>query len=242
MNSLVALPEGQGADMNGDGKIDNSFGPLADLLNPTLNGAVKDGGNILLFDMFLGEKPSVAFFRAIDANAKLDDNLTGDGEFLVPSEQFDVSCKPTSMFENARWENGRLVAKSEQWAFVIPHLGSIEFTRAGLDLEVAQDRSGYMGLFTGTWTTCGLTNIGFGSGTSFLDVLVNNFELAPDIDMDGDGLERVVGDGTRVIECVDAQNNVIAKGSDCGCHPEMADGYSVAFDGTGVPATIVGTY
>ena len=59
------------------------------------------------------------------------------------------------------------------------------------------------------------------------------------MDRDGDGKEQVVGDGTTILKCIDGDGTEI-EGSDCPCDPRITDGYSVAFAGHGVSATIIG--
>jgi hypothetical protein len=60
-----------------------------------------------------------------------------------------------------------------------------------------------------------------------LDYIANEGDLAASIDgdLDGDGLELVVGDGTGVLHCVDGDGTII-EGSDCPCYPEIADAFS----------------
>lgn len=70
--------------------------------------------------------------------------------------------------------------------------------------------------------------------------------LQPDIDLDGDGLELLeVGTNGRVERCRDGNGvQIPALVPDepwtCALDPRMADGYSVAFEFTAVPAKLVG--
>jgi hypothetical protein len=73
--------------------------------------------------------------------------------------------------------------------------------------------------------------------------------LQPDIDLDvpPDGLERLdVGANGRVGRCLDGDGSIVppmgpdAPAWTCALNPRMADGYSIAFTFTAVPATIVG--
>ena len=60
----------------------------------------------------------------------------------------------------------------------------------------------------------------------------------PDIDLDGDGLERYVLDAeAQVTTCFDADDTEIP-GTDCLEDPRMADGFSLCFDFHAIPATI----
>jgi len=62
----------------------------------------------------------------------------------------------------------------------------------------------------------------------------------PDVDLDGDGLERFELDGnSRVLICYDGDGRVMGA-KDCLQDPQMQDGYSVCFKLHGIPGAIVG--
>ena len=69
---------------------------------------------------------------------------------------------------------------------------------------------------------------------------------APDLDLDADGLEDFVidtGDGSCqpvVTACIDGDGTRI-DGRSCYSSPEIADGYSAAFDFTAIRAQLTGT-
>lgn len=80
--------------------------------------------------------------------------------------------------------------------------------------------------------------------STMLDLFVSI--LQPDIDLDGDGLERLeLGANGRVARCFDGNGAeivapVLSPPWACALDPRMADGFSVAFEFTAVPATLVG--
>lgn len=96
-------------------------------------------------------------------------------------------------------------------------------------------------------------------GNTMADLVVSLVGPATDVDLDGDGLEcthDLDGDG-RIDLCCDGVGDAIACNSNgctgsavppidpvrphtCALAPEMADGYSIAFEFTAVPATVVG--
>jgi len=62
----------------------------------------------------------------------------------------------------------------------------------------------------------------------------------PDIDVDGDGLERFELDSNnRVLICYDGDGSVMGA-KDCMQDPALQDGYSICFDYHGIPGAIVG--
>lgn len=102
-----------------------------------------------------------------------------------------------------------------------------------------------------------LGGIGGGGGgmsrSSFLELIVGGQRVLivsigpqqPDVDLDGDGLERfegvmgVGGTEPRIESCVDGDGTVIP-GRDCVNDPRMADGFSAAFQVTGQWVTLRG--
>ncbi len=82
--------------------------------------------------------------------------------------------------------------------------------------------------------------------STMLDLVTSFFQ--PDIDLDDprDGLDRLTAGATGIVDqCADARGTPIApvdplRPSSCGESPELRDGFSVAFEFTAVPATIVG--
>jgi hypothetical protein len=64
--------------------------------------------------------------------------------------------------------------------------------------------------------------------------------VSPDVDLDGDGLERVLLDEEgRVRACVDGDMTII-DGPECFLDDRMADGFSLTFSVTAVPAVFAG--
>ena len=78
---------------------------------------------------------------------------------------------------------------------------------------------------------------------SALDFMVNDPSIMEathvDVDLDGDGLEQVIGDGVGVVKCIDGDGTEIL-GRDCPCHPNIADAYSTALSFQQVSAVALG--
>ena len=64
--------------------------------------------------------------------------------------------------------------------------------------------------------------------------------LNPDVDLDGDGLERLlVDDSGYLVSCIDGDLTVI-EGRDCWQDEGMADGFSFVMGAVAVPAHLIG--
>lgn len=253
MDTIELLPAGEGLDLDGDGNVDNVLGVFADVINPSFRRAVAFGTMNYLWELRQWSGPPVrdaaqleiAFYKGIDADSPADpsNNLHGDGRFLVGARQFDILCQPTSRFESAKLANGAVTAQTSLWEFVQPDLGTVRLADFRFEWQFSPDMGRWSGLGGGIVTFCGLSNAPIeGDPTrTWLDFMVVQVGLPADIDRDGDGIERVEGDGEFVTRCIDGDSTVI-EGSDCPCDPRIADGYSAAFRGTGVPARIVGLF
>jgi len=248
LDLLEVLPAGQGSDMTGDGEPDNALSILGSFVNSGWAEAFHEGTAIFLLD-FKGldgaVDPAVAFFIAMDADLPPDpsNNLTGDGDFEVIPESLDVSCQPTGGFEQVELADGSVLAETSRWAFVDPWTGTIEFTDTHAIATFSDDGQEVDARVDAVWTLCGLAHSlvpGSTAGT-VLDLMVKGFGMDPDIDRDGDGLERVVPTESGGIMCIDGDGTEITTPG-CACDDRIADGYSVAFHAHGIPAHILGVY
>jgi len=245
---LEIMQPWEGFDVDGDGDPDNALGFLASFANAGWRESMQAGDSIFLFDFtpwleFLDEPSDdlgLSFYNAVDADNDPSNNHSGDGEFVVSIEQFDVSCEPTSRFDIVSIESTTVTASSDLWKFFIPDYGTATFANIRLALDVDEDLAGLSGSMGAVWTICGLATSPFPGSTpgSFLDFAGGAFGAVPDIDRDGDGLEQIVFAEARVQSCVDGDGTEIP-GPDCACDPRIADGYSIAFRGSAVPAAIV---
>jgi hypothetical protein len=251
VDKLELLEQGQGADLTGDGVPDNQLGILASLANPGWVDSITNGYSIYVFDLLgLSDPPTptdpdvqLVFYQPLDADVPPDptNNVSGGGEFRVPSDQFDVACRPTSVFDQTTLVDLAITASTTRWVWVSPRIGTIELSDCDLTGTVSADFEHIDAQLTGVYSVCGLSKTRFPGSTSgsLLDVLANGMGAAPDIDRDGDGIEQIVGDGTSIKECIDGDGTVIA-GHDCPCDPRIADGYSTAFRATAITAKLVG--
>ena len=250
LSSLSLLRAGEGFDLDCDGTVDNSFGAAPDgFLTGFDQGSevVIESGELIVL-LYVRTEPELRLnlLHAHDYDAPPDptDNLGGQGQFLVVLDQLDLDCQPENEASEVTLTDGLMTASFPELVFpVTTGEGSIDFEQA--QMEVGFTESLGSGRLGGIMTLCSLASApmpGTASGT-ILDVLVNDPSVSStvliDFDGDGDGLEAVEGDGVSILRCVDGDGTAIS-GSDCPCHPNMADGYSVALQLTGVPAEVLG--
>src|SRR4051812_10634904 len=132
ISSYGLSPVGEGFDLNGDGKIDNILGQLAPFANSYWASSVQSGFSLFLLDFpGLGMPITDAtnfpfyFFVGIDVDdpPNTENNLGGNGQFLVPAGQLDVSCNPTAVFGSTVLSNYRLSAKAPHIDIVTAAIG-----------------------------------------------------------------------------------------------------------------------
>ncbi|MBI5479464.1 MAG: hypothetical protein HY906_11435 [Deltaproteobacteria bacterium] len=251
VDRLAIMPLGQGPDRNGDGQPDNALALLGLEANDGFVESIANGNTILLGDFARWPDPVPAgdvevgfvFYEGLDADSPADpsDNVSGDGRFVMPPGNFDTECQPLSPWDQATLSGQDLTAASRRWTFTEPGIGTTEFVDTLMWVHFSDDYSRADYSLSAVWTVCGLSRGFFPGSTTgtMLDFLANVLQQQPDVDRDGDGLEQVIGDGTSILKCIDGDGTEIL-GRDCPCEPRMADGYSVAFEGSAVRATIVG--
>jgi hypothetical protein len=254
VDTLRFMPPGEGFDLNGDGKIDNQMGKVAGMANPELQNSIKLGTTIMLVSVTHlkgppivdGDHPAVTLLLGLDSDSPADPSNNADnGAFKVPIEQFDVNCNPTTTFDSSAVSGGIIKSASKKVDIVAGSIGTIRWTDAQLTMTPSSpgDLTHWTGVTGGIGDACSLSITPFpGPNTaSLLDVLVNLVGLQPDIDRDGDGIEKIVGDLNTVTikECVDGDGTVIP-GRNCVCDPRIKDGYSGALGFSLVPARVVG--
>jgi hypothetical protein len=248
---LQYLPSDQGFDLNGDGMVDNQTGILASIANQELANAIVNGRSIFVLSvrslkgppLVEGDTPTLAFYVAVDGDMPADpSNNAMNGAFRVHREQFDVDCQPTAAFDS-KVESGEIRSTAKKVDTVAGGIGTLTFVDVKMTSAPEQpgDYATWTGKIGGVVPVCTLSLSPFPgpNPSSLLDVMVNVFSIQPDIDRDGDGLEKIVGDGNNVKECVTGDGTVIP-GRTCPCDPRMQDAYSGAFQFHLVPARIVG--
>ena len=260
LGEVAIMEPGQGRDFTGDGVPDNHLawvGPLQ--VNAGWVSSFDLGHTIMLVDFGWpdpdaprqGAPQRFSFFMGSDADSPPDpdNNYSGDGEFFVPTEQFDLSCSPTSAFPNiTSTGDDTFLGEAPNWLLYDPNFGSIRFASSYASVHFTEeDGSPRMHAdVSAVWTACGLFTSLMPGGIpgTILPFVVQGAptptEQQPDVDRDGDGLETFTAEGQNIVSCTDGDGTVIEDPA-CACDPRIQDGYSVAIRATGVPATILGT-
>jgi hypothetical protein len=252
VSSLRIVPTGEGFDLTGDGVIDNRMGVAAAFANNNLAESIRTGTTTLMLGLrdlegpplVEGDKPLVSLYLGLDADVPADpSNNAMNGKFKLPIEQFDVNCVSTTTFDSSVVENATIKSKTKQIGIVAGSIGTIRLADGVQVMTPGPDLTTWTGITGGIYLACSLSITPFPgpNPASFLDVAVNGLGLTPDIDRDGDGLEKIIGtdDAITIKECVDGDGTVIT-GANCPCDPRIADGFSGALGFTLVPAQVVG--
>jgi hypothetical protein len=260
MSHLAIVESDQGFDIDGDGAIDNTFGAMPqsviDSTNEGFAGSLASGETLMIAtltdwtDPPTPTDPDVAFHLFVgedyDSPPDPSNNFSGEGKMYVSTEQFDLNCQSKSRADETTLVDGVLTASRSSWFFRIPTgTGTVRFPNARFNLTFDPDFHSVSGLFGSAVTICSLNGFPFPGDTpgSVLDSFVNDPTLSSvvhvDQDLDGDGLEQVLGDGQTIRACIDGDGTVI-EGRDCPCHPAIADAYSWAAELSAVRVEVVG--
>jgi hypothetical protein len=185
----------------------------------------------------------LAMYLGIDTVSPTDPvkNAAGMGQFLAPAAAFDVNCMSNAYFNSVDIPTDASV-EAHKASFEIGDrgIGLLPFENLLLRGTLSPDGSTFSGRMGGIATLCSFSLLGSPTGNgSMLGFLVNQFNLQPDIDIDGNGLDQVTGDGQDISSCKTPDGTVIP-GATCACDPRIHDGFSAAFDFSAVPGAIVG--
>jgi hypothetical protein len=245
---------GVGFDLNGDGTIDNAFGnlppTLRDQLNKDVESSFDTGSQFFVLNLANWDPPTANAADVVtqillvrDADTDPSNNFNGTGTFYADALSFDLDCEPKIKGDHASITNGMMTADAKQ--FEIPFLNWQTLTFSNVQATAAFDSQFmFASLVTGgtvLFCTLSQSNVQGQTGT-LLELLVNNqasLGVYPDIDVDGDGVETVVTDGTYVTECIDGDGTHIP-GPNCACDPRIQDGYSLTIVGDAAFVRIVG--
>lgn len=210
----------------------------------------------------------VQWASGVDADepADPDNNLDGSGQFLISATDFDAEGKPVSFFEGAL-ANGGFSGGPTSVAIAAGPL-PLQMQQASITGTAIEAEGRWSSISNGQ--LCGVVPMtglaqapnfaagmgpapcdGSSDGGSMADLLVAGMEglislggVGPDVDLDGDGLERyeaLVGPDCQgvIVACVDGDGTRI-EGRGCAADPRMVDGYSSASAFAAVSATIKG--
>jgi len=251
-------PADVGADLDGDGDIDNIVGTLPssvlDSLHDGLDEAIEVGEWMTIFhvtDTPLPPEPNddslvIHAFTGLDSDVPTDasNNYDGEGRFYIRVDEFDLNCESTVGSDEASMTDHVLTAKKDVWSWPLAGgSGTLSMVNGTVVVTYSSDFFTFEAMYTGMTTMCSMAQLPFPGETegSVLDAFANDLKdlISPDMDLDGDGFESVVGDGTSVLQCIDGDGTII-EGRDCACDARIADAYSLAFTIQGIKATVIG--
>ncbi len=217
---------------------------------------------------------SLAWFPGQDADSNPANNLSGSGQFYADAAAFDAMGRPLAAFESSVMS--RVLSGGpediELPILVLPleiRQGRISGTTRAADGEITAIDDGLICGAVPLVTLAFLPNLidmftGMAAppcddsmtDTSMADLLIGGTPrgfifplpgIAPDVDLDGDGLERfevtrsgsVRGCQPVVTACIDGDGTRV-EGRDCIMDSRFEDGWSAAFPITAVRAEILG--
>jgi hypothetical protein len=240
---------GQGFDLDGDGQPDNAFAVVG-IGSDIWDNLITSGSAIFLFDLHGlpaagtpvpdGAALDLAFYLGVSVDSDPSTYFGGDGQFLAPASQFDVNCMTTANMDSVTVMGGAIVGHKDTLGLGVHGLGILEFQSYVMRATLSADQKTFAGMLGGVATPCGLSQLPSPTGAgSLLGSLVNQYQVQPDIDVDGNGLDTIAGDGQNIVSCT-TSDGVLVQGADCACDPRIKDGFSGAFDFSAVPAKLVG--
>jgi hypothetical protein len=267
LNDVEALAE-RLCDLDGDGDLDNAIAdlgsPNAEMLALALTsgfrGAIEDGSRVaahlpLVGDVTVPHDPDVTVIvfpaEDVDEPDDPDDDFSGEEAFAIPALAMDSCGEPTAYFQHAaidrgafRGDSGSFIAATVDWQLVLRSAslwGSIAPFGASLELQGCG--------------ACLVAELGASPGVartgelSMLETLLAGGAamgmpslpgVSPDVDLDGDGLERFVLDAAgRLQRCIDGDSTPI-EGAECWRDPRIADGFGVSVRFVASPAVFAG--
>jgi len=253
--SEAEVLEDRTCDLDGDGDLDNAIAdlgsPMSSLMAMALNSALAssliDQFRLLFHFPRLDGPPGqidgevvMIVWKGLDADypADPDDDFSGEEPFFARADSLDACGEPLFVWPGARLEAGHLAGRGVTLALAFGESGVT--LRGDFDGRLAADGTS-MEAVACTYAPvaeAGRAELGEGDveGLSPLELLlfggaafgIPGAGLAPDVDVDGDGLERFTLDADGHIEsCIDGDGYTVIPGRDCWQDPRMADGISL---------------
>lgn len=249
----------------------HAFALLGGLVNEQITTSVKNGSLLVGLELRDLDDPSgqndeamtVAMIGLSDSDGDASDNFDPNApETFSPAPlSFGMEGNPTVVFSQASIKDGLLHAESVgilmtpglPFPFANPVLeGTLTASAEGDSIQTLEN-----GRLTGAVSASLLgivPNITMGTcgGQTLLDVIATGcgiFALQPEVDLDGDGLEKLFDvegvdengnpakDG-HIDKCVDGDGTEIL-GPDCASDPRIADAYRLVFALHGVRAFVL---
>ena len=256
-------------DLDGNSTLDNAVAdlgsPASDVALVMLNGslmstALAPGNRTVLHFPWVEDRATpddpdatllVFLARDLDEPADPDDDFSGEEPFYARARSLDGCGEPMNAFEHAELRRGVLTAAAgtlpvpmapdPQTAYGAETEGAIEPWGASADLRVCAYASTHdFGAAPGMEEAGDLTLLEMllAGGVILGTPMVPG--LSPDVDVDGDGVERFVLDEQNHVQaCIDGDGTWI-EGRGCWADGRIADGFSLVFRIEAVSAHFAG--
>ena len=235
-----------------DGKVDNALGvalaAFATSLQSALDSALAQGQIILLLELVNASDPKVQT-GTVDLFGYYGTKTTTPGEYKIsPSSLNQLTGLPHIKFLNSAVKAGVVTTGFGDFTMDVPLGGPpvrITLKRTRFTFKVDNSlpgalKDGMLGGAVPVGTLDKVPNPLTGTG-SLLPLLLSLSTARPDIDVDGDGLEKVEVDMSGQLKCTDGDGKEVKKGTfpSCAQDPRMADGFSMTFKFEAGPAKLV---
>jgi len=265
--SMAVLPEAT-CDVDGDGDLDSaleSLGEHAEVLaagiQSYINASAEPGSRLLVHFSDVEDRamPQTSgsrgtAYRGWDIDEPFDptDDFSGEEPFYVSSRSLDACGEPLRWIEGINIDSGALSGGAGEMAMA---MGSGTIVMQIVSVEGSIEPHGRAFVIR----PCGYVTVdAFGAASypvpgigemTMLEVLLYGGAafgvdaipgIQPDVDFDGDGLERLELDADgRLFRCIDGDHTII-EGRDCWRDPRIADAYAMTFELSGVSARFGG--
>jgi len=255
-------------DHDGDGDLDNAMADLgassaavwAMLFSTAIDGFVRHDVRLMLHIPMVDDlagptdsDPVALHLDAEDIDVPPDpsDDFSGTEPFFVQGDSVDGCGEPLDRYTEATLEGGRfsgriarMEANMEGVRLVtrdLRFMGTIEpGGTSALLMSCSVSTVADLGRSPGTSSTSDLTLLEETLAGGAHVGLPTLLPLVPDLDLDGDGLERfVVDDDGHLAQCIDGDRTVV-EGRDCWQDERFADGISMVMENDFVSAIFAG--
>lgn len=249
VTSRVEITDERLCDIDDDGVLDNSIAELGSPMSQLFVmafGTLLDG--VLVDDVprLVAHFPWVddlrtprdldthlILYEGIDSDGDRSNDLSGNESFSVAMRSLDECGEPLHYFPSVRIDGGLVetgagtiplpAGEGTATAHVVSSLGLVGRSTDACGYFLIEDL-GIMEGFSGTGELSLLEVILSGGATFGADTVPG---LDPDLDFDGDGLERIEVDvDHRVERCIDGDGTVIL-GRECWRDERMSDAFSI---------------
>ncbi len=261
---IISQDPKKGLDLDGDGKVDNQMGKI--LSDPVVKNFLKQSGSDIqkTIDDQIAKEQLILLIELRDmtdpkgqsgtatVNFYMGQKTAQPGVYKISPSSLDPSGKPLITFPKTPINNGVVKTKPKDITIVMSLIPgqlptAIELKKARLHFKISPGLTALSdGKLAGALPPKNLdVNLGLGSVLGLLLQFIPHL-VQPDIDNDGDGLEKLSYKNGQ-IQCTDGNGTNVPPPSTCPppktkCNctddPKIQDGYSLYMEFTAKQTTI----